>query len=387
MNVLSPPPETTCATQTSGHAPPVPHPVLTLPLYLTQRTKQSCNRAQRILGTPLKHWDDPTFIHAPLTTLSTIAWDLYRPPTDPYSPQVKTWSITQRRLLLRLRSCILSTNHQLTITKQNYYHSTNQMGPLCRLTNPKHLGPPLPEIYSLIPASTYGEPPTRPRAITTYARLQATADVHNKQMHPPPGNPLFFADLTYDDAGTSGITLHPTRTFTEHDLEAYSPGCTTNLSRDKLVKIIDAHKNMAHLFRAKESHPALTWPFTYVHPHSPAPEYITTIRTAIRSIPNKIRHRQFSVNIFARLPEPWFHTLTNIITLSLAMRTIPQPAHHMSRIPIPKPGTDTERRPITAAEDLACLLSALISNALSSGLEKAQSYPPPRKGIQKMHLM
>ena len=69
--------------------------------------------------------------------------------------------------------------------------------------------PPLPEIYSLIPAEEYGKPPHRPRAITLFEQLQATTDVHNKQMHPPPGKKLFFADRKYDDAGVAGITLHP----------------------------------------------------------------------------------------------------------------------------------------------------------------------------------
>ena len=64
-------------------------------------------------------------------------------------------------------------------------------------------------MYSLIPPHEYGQRPHRPRAITIYEQLQATADVHNKQMHPPSGNALFFADRLYDDAGVAGITLHP----------------------------------------------------------------------------------------------------------------------------------------------------------------------------------
>ena len=57
----------------------------------------------------------------------------------------------------------------------------------------------------------------------------------------------------------------------------------------------------------------------------------------------------------------------------------------MSRIPIPKPGTDTESRPITTAEDFACVLAATVGTFLSAGLEQAEVYlhyvKAYRKGI------
>ena len=139
------------------------------------------------------------------------------------------------------------------------------------MTNPPIRDPPLPEIYSLIPPVTYGDKPLRPRAITIYEQLQATADVHNKQMHPPPGKALFFADIRRDDAGTSGVTLHPSRNFTKDDLESYSPGCTTHMSQHQLERIIKAHANVAHLFKTPDPKESLKWPFKYVHPTETKP--------------------------------------------------------------------------------------------------------------------
>ena len=42
------------------------------------------------------------------------------------------------------------------------------------------------------------------------------------------------------------------------------------------------------------------------------------------------------------------------------MRLIPQLAHYMSRVPIPKPETDKERRPNIVAEDLVCLKNSFL---------------------------
>ena len=181
--------------------------------------------------------------------------------------------------------------------QQNYYHTSNQMGHLCRLVNPPNRDPPLPEIYSLIQPSEYGQMPLRPRAITLQDQLQATADVHNKQMHPPPGKALFFADERTDDAGLAGITLHPDRTFTLDDLENYSPGCTAHLTQKQKQQIVQAHANVAHLFEIPDPKPSLIWPFQYVHPTAAPPPYIVNLRKAIRGIPAKSRHRQFSINI------------------------------------------------------------------------------------------
>ena len=98
------------------------------------------------------------------------------------------------------------------------------MGAFYHITNPPQRDPPMPEAYSLLPPSGYGQPPQRPQALTITEQLQATYDVHSKQMSPPPGDPLFFAERTYDDAGVSGITLDHTKQFTKDHLEAYSPG-------------------------------------------------------------------------------------------------------------------------------------------------------------------
>ena len=139
-------------------------------------------------------------------------------------------------------------------------------------------------------------------------------------MHPSPGKALFFADIKEDDAGPCGVTLHPERVFTSDDLETYSPGCTTHLSAAQQRRIIKAHENVAHLFKPPDPKDPLKWPFKYIHPTAPNPPYIITLKRAIRSIPTKSRHKQFSLNIFARLPEPWFNTLTQIITISFEGR-------------------------------------------------------------------
>ena len=98
-------------------------------------------------------------------------------------------------------------------------------------------------------------------------------------MSPPPGVPLFFAERTYDDAGVSGITLDHTKQFTKDHLEAYSPGCTSHLTTKQQQRIIDAHHNMAHLFQCPaQPHKNLTWPFPYVKPTDPRPEYIMSLR-------------------------------------------------------------------------------------------------------------
>ena len=93
------------------------------------------------------------------------------------------------------------------------------MGTFCHITNPPQRDPPMPEAFSLLPPTQYGQPPLRPRALIIQDQIQATNDVHTKQMSPPPGNPLFFAERIYDDAGPAGITLHPNKIFRHEHLE------------------------------------------------------------------------------------------------------------------------------------------------------------------------
>ena len=62
---------------------------------------------------------------------------------------------------------------------------------------------------------------------------------------------------------------------------------------------------------------------------------------------------------------------------------MPNAAHYLSRVPIPKPNTNKERRPISAADDFACHLSAIVGTALSKGLEAAGAYPPFVKAYRK----
>ena len=257
------------------------------------------------------------------------------------------------------------------------------MGSLCHITNPPQRDPPQTEAYTLTPNTTYGQPPQRSPAVTIYDQIQATYDVHNKQMSPPPGTQLFFASRKYDDAGCCGINLHPDKIFTHDDLEAYSPGSTTNLPPHLQQRIIDAHKNVAHIFTKPPPDPKLTWPFPYLPPNAENPDYINNFIKAIKNTPSKSRHKQFSLNIFGRLPKEWTTALIQIIQLSLATRTQPNLAHDMSRVPIPKPDTNKERRPITTAEDLACLLSAIVGASLSFNLETACKYPPYVKAYRK----
>ena len=142
------------------------------------------------------------------------------------------------------------------------------MGSLCHITNPPQRDPPQTEAYTLTPNTTYGQPPQRSPATTIYDQIQATYDVHNKQMSPPPGTQLFFASRKYDDAGCCGINLHPDKVFTHNDLEAYSPGSTTNLPPHLQQRIIDAHKNVAHIFTKPPPDPKLAWPFPYLPPNA-----------------------------------------------------------------------------------------------------------------------
>ena len=237
------------STKNSKTKPP---PTLTHLIHLQPLIRNSCRLAQKILGSPLKHWDDPTFQHEPFNTISVLTWNLCRPPRQYSHETLQEWYTKQRKILRKIRNRILDTHQRTTIAQQNYFHTSNQIGNLCKLTNPPNRDPPLPEIYSLTPPESYGDKPLRPRAITLYEQLQATADVHNKQMHPPPGKALFFADIKSDNAGTSGITLHPDRTFTKDDLESYSPGCTKHMSHRQLERIIKAHANVAHLFKTPE---------------------------------------------------------------------------------------------------------------------------------------
>ena len=69
----------------------------------------------------------------------------------------------------------------------------------------------------------------------------------------------------------------------------------------------------------------------------------------------------------------WFLAIAEIIILSLSTRTMATVAHYLSWVPISKLNTDAERRPISAADDLAYNLSALVGNELSKSFEAANA--------------
>ena len=108
---------------------------------------------------------------------------------------------------------------------------------------------------------------------------------------------------------------------------------------------------------------------------------------AIRAIPSKCRHKYFSLHIFSCLPKQWFNKLSDIIQVSLSTCMQPEPSHIISHVPIPKPDTNKERRPITTREDLACLLSAIVGAALSAGLEKIKQIPPICQSILQRNVV
>ena len=158
----------------------------TPPSYMTPHIQQNCKHAQELYATKLTHWDDPSFSTQRKTNLTKIVTHIINdtPPNDntPTNNIIKK----QYKYLQRLKTKITLSQYQLTISIQQYLHNTNQMGSLCHITNPPQRDPPQTEAYTLTPNTTYGQPPQRSPAVTIYDQIQATYDVHNKQMSPPP---------------------------------------------------------------------------------------------------------------------------------------------------------------------------------------------------------
>ena len=224
---------------------------------------------------------------------------------------MSTKSIHKQLHLLK-RSCI-GIEHNLTSTIVFHSHEVNNMGALCSIVNKKPQTPPQAEQYKRVTMEEYGTKLTRPGSLTIPERIQAAYDVHTAQMSTPPGTQLLFADKTYNDAGCNSVSLHPERNFTAAHLEAYSPGITTNISICLQQKVIEAHKNVAHIFQHTVPSPNLTWPFKYIPKQAPRPQYIKDLVKSIQSHQTKSRHLQYTINIFGRLSPQWFKALVDLI--------------------------------------------------------------------------
>ena len=161
---------------------PKPDPWMTL---FKHHNQHSCDIAQTILGYPIKHWDDPEFQPSTQTRATTQVKKL-TPNKHPNNPhETLQWLQHQLSILKHIKTYIVHTQYNLTVAIQNYLHRMNQMGAFCHITNPPQRDPPMPEAYSLLPPSGYGRPPQRLQALTIPEQLQATYDVHSKQMSPP----------------------------------------------------------------------------------------------------------------------------------------------------------------------------------------------------------
>jgi len=193
-------------------------------------------------------------------------------------------------------------------------------------------------------------------------------------MREPPGQPLFFSTLIHDNAGPSGVHIDTNTTFTQSHLQQYLP-LSHNLTTDIQRKIIDAHNNLAPIFTPPDPHPDLSWPFKY----DPQKETFNTNLNFLQDIqkcPHKARCEGFTINVLARLPPVWAQTALRIIEHTLIHRILPQRAKQIQRIPIPKPDSLTDRRPISLLDTLEAYVSHHIAKALSTKFETAKVLHP-----------
>jgi len=219
-----------------------------------------------------------------------------------------------------------------------------------------------------------GEPPTTWTAYTTQEQLFATYMGHSKQMREPPGKPLFFSTLTHDDAGPSGVHIDTKTKFTHSHLQQYLP-LSHNLTNEIQTKIINAHNNLAPIFTPPDPHSDLTWPFKYDLTKEAFNTKLNFLHD-IQKCPHKARCEGFTINVLARLPLAWAQIAQRIIEHTLIHRILPQRAKQIQRIPIPKPDSLTDRRPISLLDTLEAYVSHHIAKALSTKFETAKVLHP-----------
>lgn len=206
-------------------------------------------------------------------------------------------------------------------------------------------------------------------------RLIGTNQEHQKWMDNSSAiRSNFFVDLTKDEVGVCGATLHPDRVFSPTYAEEKIPNFH-QLSSKIQAAIYRAHtrSHIRDLFRPPDEHNELfNWPY-YLDPHNnhqfSEPSLEQDFYKMIRSIPGKARHEGFTLAVIGRLPIKWQQLTWRIIQSILITRLPPKEIKKFTRVPIPKtaPG---ETRPLAIINDIYCYVCFSISKPFTTALEK-----------------
>ena len=96
---------------------------------------------------------------------------------------------------------------------------------------------------------------------------------------------------------------------------------------------------------------------------------------ALIAIPGKARFDGFHLAVLGRFDKAWRDTALNIVKLVFVTRYMPREFKKIARIPIPKPNTPNEYRPISLCHDLYCFVNSIIAELTSKALEEAGIIP------------
>jgi len=232
-------------------------------------------------------------IHNFLTTLTPNPtpkqWDLMLK-----DKQYITTLTNTSKQLKQLTQTILRRQGKERTTQIQHDILIGLLGNACRSIHPKNHA--APEANTTWETNTNpNQDPITHHAYTTTEQLYATFMGHSKQMQEPPGVPLHFSQLIHDDAGPSGVVINTKKEFTSQHLKQYLPEAH-QLPTHIQLRIIQAHKRIAHIFTPPNPHKHLKWPFWLDLNTTQINVKLNLIKSS-QKCPHKARSEGFTLNL------------------------------------------------------------------------------------------
>jgi len=263
---------------------------------------------------------------------------------------------------------------------KNYYIRIGKFGNIARMINPKmRSGPVASKFYPTI----NGEPGRK--AISDMERKEASILTHSMWMRDPTGQKnCHFLDLTTDEVGPNGISIHPDRPFDTEAQQKYLDGpLESKVDQEIIDKIKKAQQQLPELFKRISTNKKLVYPFRY---DCATGLYMTdnleiNLRKNIQQGNGKARATGFAIPVLGRLPKIFVDTYLLKCKIQLALRLLDSGTENSLRICMGKPCGGV--RPLTVGHDDNVFLNGLAQQAIQCEIERAKVLPENICSYQK----
>jgi hypothetical protein len=223
------------------------------------------------------------------------------------------------------------------------------------------------------------------KAINDEERKEASTLTHSMWMDDPPGiKNCHFLDITKDDIGPYGISIHAEKTFNEDAQWKYLEGMLEEkLDNETATRVNIAHQRLPELFKKIKTNTKIINPFKYdcITGKYVYEELEKSLQRNISQGNGKARAAGFAIPVLGRFPKIFIDTYILKCKLQMTLRLLDIGTESSLRICIGKPCGGI--RPIMVGHDDNAFLNSIAQQATQKEIARLELLPENLCSYQK----